>query len=129
MADLVSLKCPSCGSVIHIESNKESCFCTNCGSQIKISDPNKKTVTYIDAARVKEAEVKENIRKKELELEDKRRQNTRIKEYLKYLIIAIAVICLFFLFNNHDFMVGLFLISVILVPVAGIVAIFYFLTK
>ena len=129
MADLVSLKCPSCGSVIHIESNKESCFCTNCGSHIKISDPNKKTVTYIDAARVKEAEVKENIRKKELELEDKRRQNTRIKEYLKYLIIAIAVICLFFLFNNHDFMVGLFLISVILVPVAGIVAIFYFLTK
>ena len=49
--------------------------------------------------------------KKKLELEDKRRQSARIKEYLKYLIIVIAVICLFFLFNKHDFMVSLFLIT------------------
>lgn len=129
MADLVSLKCPSCGATIHIESNKESCFCTNCGSQIQLSDPDKKTITYIDAARVKEAEVKESIRKKELELEDRRSQNDRIKEYLKYLVGAVAVICLFLLFNNHDFLVGLFLISLIIIPVVGIVAIVYFLFK
>ncbi len=129
MADLISLKCPSCGAVIHIEANKESCFCTNCGSQIQVSDSNKKTVTYIDAARIKEAEIKENIRKKELELEDRSRQNNSIKEYLKYAIIVIAIICLFLFLTNDDVQIALVLISVILIPVAGIVAIFYFLFK
>ena len=88
-----------------------------------------KTVTYIDAARIKEAEVKENIRKRELELEDKSRQNNRIKEYLKYAIIAIAIIFLFLFLTNDDVQIALVLISVILIPVAGIVAIFYFLLK
>ena len=129
MTNLTSLKCPSCGALIHIEPNKESCFCTYCGSQIQISDPNKKTVTYIDAARIKEAEVKENIRKRELELEDKSRQNNRIKEYLKYAIIAIAIIFLFLFLTNDDVQIALVLISVILIPVAGIVAIFYLLFK
>ena len=72
--ELISLKCPNCNSNIFIDDNKERCFCSHCGAQILLNNSNNKSITYtkVDAARIKEAETYESIRKRELDLEKER---------------------------------------------------------
>lgn len=91
---LVSMKCPSCNANIFISDDQEMCYCNHCGTQIRISDPNNKKYTYteIDAARIKEAESRENIRKRELDLEERRLNRDRNRLIARTLIIALAIL-------------------------------------
>jgi len=69
--EMVSLSCPNCGASLQVSSDRESFFCEYCGQKIYVSDSNHQKYTYrkIDDARIREAEAKEAIRIKELELE------------------------------------------------------------
>ena len=126
--ELIALKCPNCDALVHIEPGNKTCYCTHCGSQIYISDSNDKTITYIDAAKIKEAEVKERIRYKELDVQNKSRKSKRLSEFIKYFFIIFIIILLYNVFSNTDFIRGLLLSLIAAIPIAailGIVFIFY----
>ena len=89
MVKMVSLKCPDCGAVLSIEEGRKQCFCQFCGAKI-VMDDGSTTNIYRDEARIKEAEVNEQIRLKELELELSDRQQK--KQTLKNKIIISIVL-------------------------------------
>lgn len=71
---LQSLKCPECRAILEIEEGRPFCYCQYCGTKIMIDDGST-TYTYhkIDEARLREAEIKRDIRLKELEIEERKR--------------------------------------------------------
>ena len=111
--DIVSMKCPNCRALIYFEEDQQTCFCSHCGSQIKISDPNNKKITYtkIDAARIKEAETRESIRQRELDLEERRLNKEKYLLIIKAVltgitIIAVAAVAIYFIYllqSNEEF--------------------------
>lgn len=74
MAKLISLKCPECGANLSVETELKHFFCQYCGAKIMLEDDSA-TYTYrkVDEARIKEAEVSEIIKLKELEIEERKR--------------------------------------------------------
>ena len=101
MINLVSLKCPECNAALAIEEGRKHCFCQYCGTKILIDDGST-THTYrkIDEARIKEAEVRERIRLKELSLEEQKQlsKEKKRRSKIKYTIIlgiigAIGLMC------------------------------------
>ncbi|MBQ8186683.1 MAG: hypothetical protein IJ037_07400 [Clostridia bacterium] len=81
----ISLKCPDCGADLKdlaIEENHTVCFCQYCGGKILLDDETLKIdIKYEkrDASRIKEAEVKESIKLKELEYKEREeKRNTMI---------------------------------------------------
>ncbi len=76
----VSVKCPDCNATLSIEENRETAFCTYCGAKVIIHNDNEHIIRKIDEAGIKKAEVEQNIRMKELELEEwKMRHEERTK--------------------------------------------------
>ena len=67
----ISLMCPQCGANLEVSSDRQLFFCEYCGQKIILSDSNHQKYTYrtIDDARIREAEAKELVRLKEIELE------------------------------------------------------------
>lgn len=120
--ELISFNCPNCGAPVHIEADKDTCYCPNCGSQLYKDDPNKKTFVFIDKAKIAETESNERIRHAELQHQSK-------LDYVKIAAIIIALIVLYLVLTNHDVQVVILLVSLIGIPVAGIVALFYFLFR
>lgn len=92
--EIVPLKCPNCNALIYIEKNLDRCYCSHCGSQILISDPNNKKVTYtkIDAARIREAETREKIRQRELDIQERQLNREKNQLIVKTILIAVAII-------------------------------------
>lgn len=137
--NLVSLKCPSCGANIYIDDKQDSCFCSHCGTQIKIDDPNKKEFTYtkVDAARIKEAETYENIRQRELDLEERRLNKERNILIIKvaiilFAILAIAGVIMYIAYLSHideDFGETLAALAFLLICVVGAVSFFWVVLK
>ena len=75
-----------------------------------------------------EAEVKERIRYKELDVQNKSRKSKRLSEFIKYFFIIFIIILLYNVFSNTDFIRGLLLSLIAAIPIAailGIVFIFY----
>lgn len=72
---LIPVVCPRCNAEIQIKPETKTCFCTYCGTQIIIED---ESVTHIykkiDEARIREADVRETIELKKLEMEEKKRR-------------------------------------------------------
>jgi len=122
--ELVSMKCPSCNALVVFEKGQDRCFCSHCGSQIQISDPNNKKYTYtkVDSARIKEAETRERIRQRELDLEEQRLNLERQDSQRKSLIIAVfilaAILGIIYIFHlaqiNSEFREGLLSVLAIL---------------
>ncbi len=38
MTNLISMKCPSCGADLQIESGRKECFCTYCGTKVMVDN-------------------------------------------------------------------------------------------
>lgn len=87
---VISLKCPECNANISVEGERKYCFCQYCGTKIMFDDGST-THTYrkVDEARIREADVKENIRLRELMLEERKLAE---KEKNKALKIKISII-------------------------------------
>ncbi len=65
------LTCPQCGASSKIETeNRDFVFCQFCGTKILLDDV-RITHRIVDEAEIKQAEALENIRLKELELQEK----------------------------------------------------------
>ncbi len=98
------LRCPACGANLSDENAK---FCPFCGSAIIIGDSVKYTYTKVDEARLREAEAKETIRLKELELEQAKLNEGKKMNKSKFVMIAawglfLILIIIFTLKRNVD---------------------------
>ena len=92
MVKMVSLKCPECDATLSIAEGRKQCFCEFCGAKIIIDDGSTTNV-YRDEARIKEAEVREQIRLKELELEvDERKQKRKILKIKIIISIILGIV-------------------------------------
>lgn len=93
----ISLTCPQCGANLEVSSDREYCFCEYCGQRIAVSDSNHQKYTYrqIDDARIKEANVQEAIRLRELEIElIKMKDESRQKKFAIYTRLVVVFVLL-----------------------------------
>ena len=94
---LKSLKCPECNANIVIEENRKTCFCTYCGCSILIDDESTTinhnyTYTERDEARIREVELKEMVRLKELENEEKQKIREQKNNWIMLAGVVILII-------------------------------------
>ena len=98
---IISLKCPECNASLSIEDDRQHCFCKYCGTKIIIDDGST-THTYrkVDEARIREADVKENIRRRELAIEEKKleiKENMRRQKVKATIILGVIGLLCFFI--------------------------------
>ena len=86
------IECPYCGGNLNIESGLTTCFCNYCGKQLYINDgvqrieiKKNETIHYVDDAKLRELELKEQQRiryaeQKKREEEERKRTRQRIQE-------------------------------------------------
>lgn len=91
---ILSLKCPECNANLSIEGERKQCFCQYCGTKIIIDDgATIHTYRTVDEARIREAEMRENIRLRELMLEEKKMEaKEKAKKQKIKLSIALSII-------------------------------------
>ena len=94
MVKMVSVKCPECNASLSIEEERKQCFCQYCGTKIIIDDGST-THTYrkVYEARIKEAEVNESIRLRELMLEEKKyADKKKAKEFKVKISVILGIV-------------------------------------
>lgn len=90
--ELKSVKCPDCGASLPIEEGRTQIFCSYCGSKIIITNENEHIYRHVDDAEVKRAEADNQIRLKELELEEKENDRNRKSKRVAYIISLISLV-------------------------------------
>ena len=90
-------RCPNCGANLSFEGNRDFGFCQYCGTKILLDDY-RSTHRIVDEARIKEAEVEQIVRLKELEIqmkeiekEEKAREKSR-KIRIIYIAVGVGLI-------------------------------------
>ena len=87
-----SCQCPNCNASLTFDDNREFGFCQYCGTKIMLDDY-RISHRYFDEARIKEAEIKEKIRLKELELaEEKHKSTENIKIFKIKILVVLGII-------------------------------------
>lgn len=91
---LVSLKCPECKANLSVEPGRKQCFCQYCGTKIIIDNEEQvQTFKTVDEARIREAELDNEIRLRQLEIEKMKLEQEQKKQMLnRSLKIKIAII-------------------------------------
>ena len=89
---LVSIKCPECSANLDVEEGRKHIYCSYCGAEIMLENENEKVYRKIDDARLKEAEVREKVRLKELELEEYKIKKEEKKSKIKIVVVLVAVL-------------------------------------
>ena len=113
MINTISLKCPECNANLSVDESLKQCFCQYCGTKIMLDDGSTNYVyRKVDEARIKEAEIRENIRLRELELEEKRymdkkkAKSFKVKVSIVLAIIGILMMAIGFLGEGELFVLS-----------------------
>ncbi len=80
----VSVKCPECGALLNIEEGRSQAFCSYCGTKILVHNDNEKIYRHIDEAGIKQAETDRIIRLRQMELEEKAREEEMKAKTFKF---------------------------------------------
>lgn len=102
---IIPIKCPECGAEQGIEEGRTQAFCSYCGTKFMINNENEQIFRTIDEARIKENETDRLIRLKELELEEKRREEEARSKKIK-MIISLTLGTIGILMLAVGFMMG-----------------------
>lgn len=106
---MYQLKCPACGGTIEIERNRDSCFCSYCGTKVYVDDETHKVEitkninyhkTYTDEAAIRKIESDERIQEQKIVAEREKRKSERWSVLGTILIMLACVIGLFVWFNG-----------------------------
>lgn len=106
---IYQLKCPACGASVEVEKDRESCFCSYCGTKIYVDDEvNRVEITkninyhktYTDEAKIRKMEAKERMH--EREFAEKRKD----KKWSAIGTVIIVLACVFFLVWFFGFFVS-----------------------
>ncbi len=113
MANIIDLKCPSCGADLHFNEQQDQYFCKYCGTKIFIDNPNERRTRLINEAQVKAVELEqEKFRYYTQENHAYEERVAQWKKYLLYWVIAMGA-AFFFGFvipdgRATDFFAGVF---------------------
>ena len=127
---MISVQCPSCGANMDVEEERSYAFCSYCGEKVIIRADNEQVIRKIDEEAIKNAEVAQLIRLKELELEKEKQDREYAEEQKKkkwirtglliwFSLFAIEVAAAFITKDSDLGMIGMLMgmVSFILVPV------------
>lgn len=91
---LVSLKCPECKADLSVEPGRKQCFCQYCGTKIIIDNEEQvQILKTVDEARIREAELDNEIRLRQLEIEKMKLEQEQKKQMLNRLLkIKVSII-------------------------------------
>ena len=106
----VSVKCPECNAALDIEEGRNQCFCSYCGTKIRIDNENEFIYRNIDEAKVKQVEADQLLRLREMELDEKEKERTRKSKKIAYIVAAILFIAGIIVFSTEAGFAGMFLI-------------------
>lgn len=80
---LVSLKCPECKANLSVEPGRKQCYCQYCGTKIIIDNEEQvQTFKTVDEARIREAELQNELRLKQLEIEKMKFEQEQKKQLM-----------------------------------------------
>ena len=88
----ITIKCPECSADLQIEDGRDYAFCSYCGAKVMIANDNEHIYRTIDEAGIKHAETERMIRLRELELEAKETEKSRLSKYIAYGVALLCVI-------------------------------------
>lgn len=113
----ILLKCPDCSQNLSVDEGRDFCFCQYCGAKVMVRNENEKIIRRIDEAKLKQIEMEQQIRLKELEMLEKERDAAEKKKKIKIKIgISASVVGLIIMLiglaaNFTISMVGLLLLT------------------
>ena len=124
---LVRMRCPNCNATLEFDIEGKTSFCQYCGEKLLLDDE-KITINYnetkthrtVDEARIKEAEVRRDIRMKELNIEEsstKQSLKTLKPVFILLLIVGLLGLGLgaySLLFLENDKAIGIILFSFVI---------------
>lgn len=104
--------CPGCGANGSFEhDNRDFCFCEYCGTKIMLDDF-RSTYRFVDEAKIREAELKNEMYLKELEMEEKQEELSRRGIKTAFIIALIFVLTGFVLILFKLLMEGTLAITI-----------------
>ena len=104
--ELYQLKCPACGGTIEVEKDRDSCFCSYCGTKISVDDEIHRIEitkninyhkTYTDEAKIRKIESEERNQERKYAAE---REERKSKKWSALIVIA-CIIGYFVLFDGY----------------------------
>lgn len=107
---IYQLKCPACGGTIEIERNRESSFCSYCGTKVYVDDETRRVEitkninyhkTYTDEAKIREIESAERMQERKYEVECEKRKSNKWLTLGTVLIVLACVIGYFVSVNGY----------------------------
>lgn len=90
--NIVSVKCPSCGSRLPVEQGRSHLFCSYCGASVIVSNENEQIFRHIDEASIKQTEADTILRIKELEIEEREKERIHERRRIIYYLLAVLVV-------------------------------------
>ena len=105
----ISVKCPECNATLSIEKERSMAFCTYCGTKILLNNENEHVYRQIDEARIREAELEQMVRLKELEMEERETARSR-KAHAIAFGVALAFVLVGALICIRDSLAGMWAI-------------------
>ena len=127
------IECPHCGGFTTFDNEHDICYCMYCGKQIALGE--RKTIVYKDIAKIRELELEEKRReenKKQKQLEEKARKKDlkrRVgcaKMLLWPLLLGVIGIVFYFVNKHFEFVDGM-LDFLILLGSIGLIVITFLL--
>ena len=97
---LYQMKCPACGGTIEVDENRDSCFCSYCGTKVYIDDEAQRIEitkninyhkTYTDEAKIRKIESEERMQESKFAVEQEKRK-AKIWSTLAIVFIVLACV-------------------------------------
>ena len=97
---LYQMKCPACGGTIEVDENRDSCFCSYCGTKVYIDDEAQRIEitkninyhkTYTDEAKIRKIESEERMQERKFAVEQEKRK-AKIWSTLAIVFIVLACV-------------------------------------
>jgi len=96
---VVTLTCPHCNATLTIDDGRETCFCSYCGTLVKVVNENEYVIRHVDEAKIRHAEIERDVQMKQLEIDESDTKfNQGARKTIFYLwiaaIVVVALLCL-----------------------------------
>lgn len=109
---MYQLKCPACGASIEVERNRDSCFCSYCGTKVYVDDETHRVeITkniryhkiYTDEAKIRKIESEERMQERRFAAKEKERKSKARSALISTLLLLVVTVgCFIFLDSILD---------------------------
>lgn len=97
---IIPIVCPKCNASIQIDTTRDFCYCTYCGTKLYVDDDSIKTITInynhnytkTDKAKIRKIEAEEHIREMEYAHANKKQSNKFKMALLEWIFIILILV-------------------------------------